>query len=258
MTKEQLIKFLRTSVSVQTEDVTDTEYLTMSDEDLENFMLIVLTRDFSEYKSLDRLPSEAIYPLMMLTKKELYYALAVKEAPEVDLGADGAYLKQSDRYNHYLQLIQQIEEEYQSYLDNGGAGSGTLVSFDVILPNRYNTKRNYEKGSIPAPFLYIESANTDSIECSWNVSTSRFKKTMAYLSTESILDLYDTEKTLKVDEEKALMKVEIKDVHQNRCRFKRLQSNTTYFVTLAVFEMSGLIGYAEETAKTAEIVEVGE
>ena len=50
MTKEQLIKFLRTSVSVQTEDVTDTEYLAMSDEDLENFMLIVLTRDFSEYK----------------------------------------------------------------------------------------------------------------------------------------------------------------------------------------------------------------
>lgn len=258
MTKEQLIKFLRTSVSVQTEDVTDTEYIALSDEDLENFMLIVLTRDFSEYKSLDRLPNEAVYPLMMLTKKELYYALAVKEAPEVDLGADGAYLKQSDRYNHYLQLIQQIEEEYQSYLDDGGAGSGTLVSFDVILPNRYNTRRNYEKGSIPAPFLYIELANSNSIECSWNVSTSRFKKTMVYLSTEPILDLYDTEKTLKVDEEKAAMKVEIKDVHQNRCRFKGLQSGISYFITIAVFEMSGLIGYAEEQVKTAEIIEVGE
>ena len=115
MTKEQLIAFLRQSVSVQASDVEDTEYLKMTDEDLENFMLIVLTRDFPEYSSLDRLPNDCIFSIVTLAKIELYYALAVKEAPEVDLGADGAYLKQSDRFNHYMSLIQQLAKDYQDY-----------------------------------------------------------------------------------------------------------------------------------------------
>ena len=118
MTKEQLIAFLRQSVSVQASDVEDTEYLKMTDEDLENFMLIVLTRDFPEYNSLDRLPNDCIFSIVTLAKIELYYALAVKEAPEVDLGADGAYLKQSDRFNHYMSLIQQLAKDYQDYLDS--------------------------------------------------------------------------------------------------------------------------------------------
>ena len=254
MTKEQLIAFLRQSVSVQASDVEDTEYLKMTDEDLENFMLIVLTRDFPEYNSLDRLPNDCIFSIVTLAKIELYYALAVKEAPEVDLGADGAYLKQSDRFNHYMSLIQQLAKDYQDYLDNGGAGNGTLNSYNVLLPNRYNTHYNYEKGAVPAPFLYIDDFGVDFITCSWKVRTSRFNSYTVYLSFEPVLDMYSTE---KLDKSKVITSIRLNDVHSNKCRFKGLDANTTYFITLEVKELSGLVGYVDISCKTNTLEEVG-
>lgn len=255
MKKEQLIDFLRKSVSIQQADVEDTEYLKMTDEELENFMLIVLTRDFPEYNSLDRLSNDCIYPLVTLSKIELYYALAVKEAPEVDLGADGAYLKQSDRFSHYMELIQQLAKEYQDYLDNGGAGNGTLNTYNVILPSRYNTRYNYEKGIVPAPFLYIDNFGSDFVTCSWKVRTSRFSSYKVLLSLTSILDTYNNEKVLNVEE--SITFIDIKDVHTSKCTFRNLNSNTTYFITLVVEEMSGLKGYVEEEFTTSDNIELG-
>ena len=260
MTVEEMVKYLRMNVSIQDPSITtsDSAYLSMSDDDIKLYITTVMTRNFPEILSLDYLPPENIYPLMLLSKKELYYTLAIKEAPMYDIGADNNnYLKRSQRFEHYMKLIEQVDKEYQEYLDNGGAGANTLASFDVRLNNRYATKRNYEKGAVPAPLLYIVSISETSVEIEWKVKVEHFGGYKVYISKQPIVDLFTFPNHIV---EGAKMLREIKNVHQSRCRIEGLEPNTSYYVAVAVAELSTLEGYAQQSFTTlaVETIDGGE
>ena len=249
MTVESLVSYLRQNVSIQdpTGAVQDSAYLSMTDDDIVLYMEVALTRNFPDVKSLDYLPTEYVYPIILLSKKELFHALAVKEAPLFDIGADNNnYLKRSQRFEHYMKLIAQVDKEYEDYLENGGAGGNTLISFDVLLSDRYATKRNYEKGVIPALNLYVGTVNTNSVELSWKVKLSRFKEYKVYISKSPILDLFNVSEPV-VKETEVLT---IRNAHQTSCRIEGLDPDTQYFVVVSATEMSSLTGYAESSFKT--------
>lgn len=259
MTVNQMVSYLRMNVNVQdpTGTAQDSAYLSMTDEDIVLYMNIVLTRDYPEIPSLDYLPTEYIYPIILLSKKELYHALAVKEAPLYDMGADNNnYLKRSQRFLHYMALIAQVDKEYADYLENGGAGANTLTSFDVLLSDRYATKRNYEKGAIPALSLYVGEVTETSVEISWKVKLSRFKEYKVYISESSIVDLLNVSKPLSDEAEEVIT---IKNVHQSSCRIEGLLPDTVYYVAVSATEMSSLTGYKQECFKTLTpvVVNVG-
>lgn len=259
MTVDQMVSYLRLNVSVQdpTGAVQDSAYLSMTDEDIALYMGIVLTRNYPEIPSLDYLPAEYIYPVILLSKKELYYALAVKEAPLYDIGADNNnYLKRSQRFDHYMKLIAQVDKEYADYLENGGAGANTLTSFDVLLSDRYATKRNYEKGAIPALSLYIGKVTETSVEISWQVKLSRFKEYKVYISKSPIVDLFNVSKTISEDAQEVIT---IRNVHQTSCRIEGLLPDTDYYVAVSATEMSSLTSYKQEPFRTLTpvVVNVG-
>jgi len=259
VTVDQMVSYLRMSVSVQdpTGTVQDSAYLSMNDEDIVLFMNIVLTRNYPEIPSLDYLPAECIYPIILLSKKELYYTLAVKEAPLYDIGADNNnYLKRSQRFDHYMKLIAQVDKEYTDFLENGGAGANTLTSFDVLLSDRYATKRNYEKGVIPALSLYVGEVTETSVEISWKVKLSRFRDYKVYISESPILDLMNVSKPVSADAKEV---VTIRNVHQTSCRIEGLSPDTKYYVVVSTTEMSSLTGYKQDSFKTLTpvVVNVG-
>ena len=249
MTVDQLVRYLRTSVSIQIPSgtVQDSAYLSMTDEEIVLYMNIALTRNFSDIPSLDYLPTEYIYPVILLSKKELFHALAVKEAPLYDMGADNNnYLKRSQRFEHYMKLIAQVDKEYEDYLENGGVGSNTLTSFDVLLSDRYATKRNYQKGVIPALTLYVIGVGETFVEIAWKVKLSRFKDYKVYISKSPIVDLLNVSKPI-VEETEVLT---IRNVHQTSCRIEGLEPDTEYYVAVSATEMSSLTGYKQESFKT--------
>lgn len=258
MTVEQLVKYLRQNVSIQDPDtVQDSSYISMTDEDIILYMNVVLTRNFSDIPSLDYLPTEYVYPVILLSKKEIFHALAVKEAPLYDIGADNNnYLKRSQRFEHYMKLIAQVDKEYQDYLENGGAGANTLTSFDVLLSDRYATKRNYEKGVIPAPVLYVVGIYENSVELQWIVKMSRFQSYKVYISEEPIVDTYDLTSVVSKSAKEVAV---IRNVHQTSCRIEGLTPNTDYYVAVMATEMSSLTGVVQESFKTLEpvVVNVG-
>lgn len=250
MTTEQLIKYLRLNVNIQTPDVQqDSAYLSMSDEDILLYLNVVLTRDFSDVPSLEYLPSKDVYPLILLAKKELYYALAVVSAPNFDLGADNNnYLKREQRFQHYMDLIGQVDKEYQDYLENGGGlsedGAGnTLSSFDVFLSNRYYTKRYYEKGAIPAPVLYVDEVTHNSVAFHWTNKTRRFAWCNVYLSTEPIVDNYKVGNSKIVD--KSTLVQHFINARQVSLRLEGLEPSTKYYIAIELVDMSSLVGYAQ-------------
>ena len=53
---------------------------------------------------------------------------------------------------------------------------------------------------------------------------------------------------------------EIKNVHQSRCRIEGLEPNTSYYVAVAVAELSTLEGYAQQSFTTlaVETIDGGE
>lgn len=115
-TTSELVSYLRVAVEVQAEDtdVSDTGYLAMSDAQLEEFIKVAATNSFSKYP-LDKIPEDAIYPIILLAQRGLYFKLATIAAPLYNLQADGASLSRTQIFEHYMALIKQIDSEYQDY-----------------------------------------------------------------------------------------------------------------------------------------------
>lgn len=254
-----MIQFLRVSVYVQDKDkvtVQDEQYLCMTDEDLLLYLNVVMTRNFSETPSINYLPEEAIYPVIMLAKKELYYTLAVKEAPLYDIGADNNnYLKRSQRFDHYMKLIAQVDKEYEDWLENGGEDNGTVKSYSVTLSDRYGTRYNFENAAVPTVVLYIGTITEDTVEFWWTVKNiSRFYRYKVYISKEPIVDLFNLKSHIASG---ATLVAEIKDIHQVHCRVTGLEKKTTYYIAIQAVNMATLSGYAQTQVETGPFDEEG-
>ena len=254
MTVEQIIKYLRTSVSIQDPEgsTADSVYLSMTDEDLMLYVNVALSRNFPEVMSLNYLPNELVYPVVLIAKKELYFSLATKDAPLFDIGADNNnYLKRSQRFDHYMKMVAQIDDEYEKYMENGGAGANTLTSFDVLLPDRSNTKRNYEKGAIPALLVNVDSVTSSTAEIQWSAKMSKFFSYKVYVSNKPIVDIYNPSNPISSE---AKLLTTIKDAKHTALRIKGLQPDTLYYVAVSATEMSSLTGYAETSFTTDSLV----
>lgn len=249
MTKAELVRYLRLNVNIQNAGVTDTYYLSMSDEDIELYLNVVLTRDFPQIPSLDLIPPEDIYPIILLAKKELYFALATLDAPFVDMTADNNnQLKRSQRFEHYMEMVDAVDKEYDQYNEDGGAGThNTLTSYDVLISDRYATKRNYEKGLVPALSLRVLEVTDTTIELVWSVKLSRFREYRVYISDEQIFDDFAVGDKLSPT---AKLVAKITDVHQNKCRIEGLLPDTVYHVMVSAIEKSSLAGRKEIIVST--------
>ena len=195
LTVEELVKLLRSSVNVQSEEteVVDPAYLTMTDDDMELFIKLGVSRAYPDIEDLTDLPSGSEYPIVLLAKIELYTKLAVLKADKVDMGADNNnYLKQSQRFDHYMKLVESAKAQYESWLENEGVNGGVGVqSYDVLLSNRHYTQRNFEKQVTPKVKLKIDTVTSDSVSFHWGVSnTSHFGRFKVYISDKPIIDMF--------------------------------------------------------------------
>jgi hypothetical protein len=222
----------------------------MTDEDIYLYLEVVKTRDFAKYPTLDFLPTECVYPLILLAKKELYSALAISSAPLYNLVADNNnQIMRGQRFDHYYKLIAIVNEEYNQFIKDGGAGThNTLTSYNVLLSNRYHSKRNYELGVVPALFLYIEGITGTTVDIQWEPSVSMFLNYRVYVSKTPILDLFaDT----VISKEAKLIKT-IFDAKKTLYRIEGLEPETEYHVLVSVQDKTSLTGYKEVTVMTSE------
>jgi hypothetical protein len=247
MSKEQLVKYLRSNVNIQASGTTDTAYLSMSDEDIELYLEIVLTRDFPDVASLDYVPTEDIYALILLSKKELYFTLATVSAPDYDLSANGASLSRTQRFEHYMELIKQCDEEYNSYYEQGGTGRNTLTSYDVVLTERAGTHYNYEHGFIENPIVIVDDLGTDYISITWKHNTSKFLNCRLYLSKSPIVDLHLVGS--HIDSTANLVET-FTDSQQKAYKFSRLEKGVTYYLAVVIMNTTGLTGFKQMKVTT--------
>ena len=258
LTVEELVLLLRSSVNVQSEEteVVDPAYLTMTDDDIELFIKLGVSRAYPDITDLTDLPSGADYPIILLAKIELYTKLAVLKADKVDMGADNNnYLKQSQRFDHYMKLVDSAKAQYESWLDNEGVNGGVGVqSYDVLLSNRHYTQRNFEKQVTPKVKLKIDTVTSDSVSFHWSVSnTSHFGRFKVYISDRPIVDMFKEGATYdkKLDSEAKLV-LSTSNIRNTYHMVSNLESGKTYYVAVISIERNQVFGYSEMSFNTLE------
>lgn len=260
LTIDELVRMLRQSVNVQQEDseVIDPAYLAMSDDDLLLYLKLGVSRAYPNC-TLDSLPNGSEYPIMLLSKVELYTALAVKKADKVDMGADNNnYLKQSQRFDHYMKLAQSAKEQYESWLDN--EGQGEVTSFDVLLDKRHYSHRNFEKQARPKVRVFIDSATSDSVEYHWTVTnTSHFARFKVYLSVHPIVDTHKSgfSYSSKIDAYSKCV-LSTGNIRNTEHRITKLEPNMPYYIAVISLERNQVWGYDEVTFCTLPVFEEDE
>lgn len=255
LTVDELIKLLRSSVNVQYEEseVIDPAYLTMTDDDLSLFIKLGVSRAYPSVTDLADLPDGSDYPIVLLAKIELYLKLAVLKADKVDMGADNNnYLKQGQRFSHYMQLVELANAQYESWLEN--EGQGEVNSYDVLLSNRHYTQRNFEKQSTPKVSLRIDQVTSDSVDFHWGVTnTSHFGRFKVYISKNPIVDMYKDGVTYdkKIDEEAKLI-VSTQNIRNTHHRVSNLECGVMYYIAVISIERNQVFGYSEISFNTLE------
>lgn len=260
LTVEDLIKLLRSSVNVQSEEteVVDPAYLTMTDDDIQLFIKLGVSRAYPDVTDLTDLPSGSEYPIILLAKIELYTKLAVLKAEKVDIGADNNnYLKQDQRFKHYMALVEEAREQYNSWLENEGVNGGQgVTSYDVLLSNRHYTQRNFEKQATPKVSLKIDQVTSDSVDFHWGVSnTSHFGRFKVYISKTPIVDMFKEGATYdkKIDGEAKLL-VSTQNIRNTYHRVSNLESGATYYLAVISIERNQVFGYSEMSFNTLEVL----
>lgn len=258
LTVQDLIKALRSSVNVQSEDSQniDPAYLTMTDDDIELFIKLGVSRAYPSVTDLSDLPDGSEYPVVLLAKIELYLKLAVLKANKVDMGADNNnYLKQDQRFKHYMSLVAEARAEYENWLEN--EGQGEVSSYDVLLSNRHYTQRNFEKQVTPKVNLKIDQVTSDSVHFHWGVTnTSHFGRFKVFISTSPIIDMYKEGATYdkKLSGEEKLL-VSTTNIRNSYSKVHNLQSGVIYYLAVVSIERNQVFGYSEQSFTTLDELE---
>lgn len=245
MNKVQLIAYLRQSCLVQSPSVgADPLFLALTDEELEATLDVAISKE-SPNSSIDNLENNNVYPVILTSKMELYYILAMQSAPlyDIDLGTNDPELKKSQRFDHYMKLVNMTRGEYASFKDlNTVLSSSNGNVGDAILNSRYYSMRNYNLATPPTANLNADLVTNNKVDLSWSVSgIVNFYSYVLYKSKSPIVDLYTTDKI----ESSAEKVVEFKFLHETMYRIENLEANTLYYVALVVQEKNGLKGYSE-------------
>lgn len=260
LTVKELTELLRSSVNIQSDEteVIDPAYLKMTDDDIALFIKLGVSRAYPDITDLSDLPSGSDYPITLLAKIELYTKLAVLKADKVDMGADNNnYLKQDQRFQHYMKLIEEARKQYDDWLDNEGVNGGQGVcSYDVLLSNRHYTQRNFEKQVTPKVSLKIDQVTSDSVDFHWGFSnTSHFGRFKVYISKNPIVDMYRKgstyDKKVSLD---AQLVVSTQNIRNTYHRVTNLESGSTYYIAVISIERNQVFGYSEMSFNTLEML----
>lgn len=267
LTVDEMVALVRSSVNVQVPtvddegnitSVCDPSYLSMTDDDIKLFIKLGVTRAYPDVEDLSDLPDGSEFALVLLAKIELYMKLAVVVAPKVDLGADNNnYIKQDQRFNHYMKLADSAKSQYDDWLENESTGANTVSSYDVLLSNRHYSSRNYEKQVTPKVKISIDEVFVDGVNFHWKVTnTSHFGRFKVYISDNPVVNMFaDGASYLdKVNEESTLIKStgDIRDTYHS---VTGLEPEHTYYIAVFSIERNQVFGVQELSFTTLKEVE---
>lgn len=229
--RPDIIKYLKFLLAIG--DTYDPVLNGITDAQLEQVVLTTSNQLGFDYP---RIPKQDEALLYCLARKEIYWKMATVSAPLYNLELEGMKVSKKVRFDHYMSLIQQVEEEYTSILNDPRRLS--VQQGEVIIRKPYTMGKYLKTYELPTPFLYIDKAYTNSFELSIDYNDLQigdFHESTIYICTEPIWDKYEE----KINP-KATKVAIIKTPRKPYLRIPNLQPNTKYYILLEVSLVLGL------------------
>ena len=265
-TVSELCNLLREAVNVQNEgaEIQDPAFLTMTDEDLTMFLKLGMSKVYPSVEDLADLPPGSDYPVILVSKKELYLKLAVVSAPLYDLTADNNnQIKRSQRFSHYMARAENAQLEYEDWVENGGGatvdpntGIQGVTTYEVLRSKNHYSLRNYEHGLSPVVRVKIGEITTESVSFSWSsFNNDHFGKYLVYVSENPIVDpfRYGSKAEDKILDGATLV-LSTWDFRNNHKRVEGLKPETEYYIAVFSVERNQLYGYKQVTFQTLPVL----
>lgn len=226
----------------------DSQYLALEDKDIEIIVKLAQSR-VSSYKTNDPL-----YPIVLHSKREIYSRLAVKYANDIDLKGSAGTLYKEQKFKHYKELVDQLNEEWDDFLKQEEANTdvsntsaySSLSEGQVFLKNNYFSPRSIEYANKPLIAVRVDNVYDTYVELTWQLKRiNRFSRYLVYISETPIVDEYSQQIN-------GTPKFTTNDIHRTKLRLRDLKPNTLYHLAVIVQEQNGLKGYDEINFVTKE------
>lgn len=238
-----LVKYLYNILAIG--KTNDSVLNAITEEELETILIKCSTTLGHVYPNI---PIEDEPLVICLAKKEVYWKMATATAPLYSLNIDGLSVAKSVRFDHYLSLIKEVENEYNSLSQDYNRVKITVSDIIVDKPYTFNTRRaNYV---LPTTILKVDKAATTTLDVSMtynNLKIKDYQETVIYLSEEPIWDKYD-----EVISPLATKTLVMRDPRKTYFRLKDLKPNTHYYILAQVKLFNGLMSYTEIEGDTLD------
>ena len=259
---KDLISLLRSMVNVENEDYEDEAYIKMSDEELTMYLKLGMTRLYPSCEDFSDLVLGAEYPMILVSKKELYLKLAVTTAPLYNITADNNnQLQRSQRFDHYMKLAENAQSEFEDWEENNGltdaeTGITGVQAYDSYLTKRHFTSRNMRLSPTPIVRVKVVNIYSDSVEIMWkSYNNDHFGKFLVYISEKPIVDAFKVGSKAEDSINEGAIEVHSTfDFGDNAIRITDLKPETSYYIAVFSIERNQKFGYKEIIITTLEEV----
>ena len=199
--------------------------------------------------SVAELPPEEERLVLLLAKKELYFRLAVTQAPYYDAEVEFGKVLKGRRFDHYIKLVEFVIKEIEELRQSGQLANVKVAN--IVLRSRDGSIRNYELAS-PQTNISVSVSNitSTSFDIDWtkfDVSKGSFHCYDILVGTVSMYDPYELD-SIKYND--AIQTFRIFDIHRTKLRIKNLDSNTKYYIAVIYKGTNGKFSVAETNATT--------
>lgn len=239
--REELVPYLRKSLSLQDPNIENDPAYVFTDDDLYAVLKMAVIEHNPRYTELN-FPENEQYFLVLLAKKEIYYRLASSSAPFYPLQAEGAGLRKDYRFEHYMSLIRIVNNEYKDKYDKF-IRDIPVEQGELFVPSRHFTGRTYSLMETPVVELEVVAVRSDSADLKWkqfDVLGGMFWKYEIYVSESPIYDEFED-----LIDSGATKVVEITDIRRTKYRLKDLVPETHYYILVVAKDLNGIKGYSE-------------
>lgn len=234
MDKSLILKYIKFSLSIGADNITDPSLESLTDEQL---MDSLTHQCFKIGEDPNNISEDRIAELTCLVRKDVYWRMATINAPLYELQMDGLKVAKHTRFEHYLQLIQEIDKEYQALKNDP---SRVKIQQGNLFVNRYYNKRiQFNSFKVPEVLIAVD----DVLENGYNLSIDLSKvkpedyvQTLIYFSETPIVDKYENNRI----SEKAKIVFNSSNYHNTFLRIKDINVLTTNYILLVVKLKNGL------------------
>jgi hypothetical protein len=255
LTQDQLdkVNYLRVSVRLQDPNVeTDPVYI-FTDDQLWDILEKVAPSHCATYPTIYDVPENEFQFVILLGKREIFYRLAVSTAPFYPLAAEGANLQRNVRFDHYLSLVKEVEQNYKdTYASWQNNAFGVIQTYEVMSQAEYFHRRAFNVANKPTVKMTLSNITSTTVDIDWT----------KYVVQNGLFARYSifAEKTPMVDEYKLYRRrtnaspvMYFFDIHRLKYRvgeLRPLEPDTDYYISVFSEDRNGLYGYDEQLIHT--------